>query len=109
MLVVAAIMTVGMAMSPELLRANDAPAPVVSTGTERVVLAVDGMTCELCTTTVRMALDGVEGASVVDVTYEPPHATIDIDPGQTDSKELLDAIQGIGYQASLVWESEGGD
>ncbi len=108
LLAIAIIMTVGMAISPELLRADDAPVSVSSQGLERVVLAVDGMTCDLCTTTVRMALGDVDGATVVDVTYEPPHATVDFDPSSTDSNQLVAAIEAVGYKASPVWESSDG-
>jgi mercuric ion transport protein len=104
LLVVAVIMTAGFAMSPDLLKAESAPLTYETVGNQRVVLAVEGMTCETCTTTVRMILDEVEGAEVAEVTYEPPHATVDIDGDRVTSEQLVAAIQKIGYDASVVWE-----
>ncbi len=104
LLLVAVIVTAGLAMSPDLLKADSAPQAYETAGGQRVVLAVEGMTCETCTTTVRMILNEVEGAEVADVTYEPPHATVDIDADRVTSEELVAAIQKIGYDATVVWE-----
>lgn len=105
LLVVAAIATAGLAMSPTFLKAEEATASAVAPSGERIVLAIEGMTCETCTTTVRTLLSEVDGASVVSVTYEPPHATVDVDPEKVDSEDLIEAVRTVGYDASVVWES----
>lgn len=107
LLVVGAILTAGFALSPEMIRAEEGG--VATSGESelhRVVLAVEGMTCDSCTTTVRRLLEEVDGAEVVTVTYEPPHATVDIVPSETEVSELVAAIESIGYTATLVWEAD---
>jgi copper chaperone CopZ len=109
LLLVAALVTLGAAASPELLAPAGPQEVAASNQLHRVVLAVEGMTCPTCTLTVEKALGDLEGAVVVGVTYEPPHATVDLDPARWNASDAIASIEAVGYTAQLVWEENDGD
>ncbi len=70
-------------------------------GSATVSLHVEGMTCASCKVAVRTALsklDGVKGAKV-DVTKKS--AIVDYDPTRVTPQQMVDAVNRLGYQASL--------
>ena len=66
---------------------------------QEVILEVEGMTCETCTTTVHMALSKLDGVFEVLVTYEPAHALVRFDANRVGVKEFESATRDAGYPA----------
>ena len=66
-----------------------------------VQLDIEGMTCASCATRVEKALNSLEGVEA-SVNYATERATIVV--GGADSAELLRAVEGAGYRASVHTE-----
>jgi len=76
---------------------------------ERVDLPIGGMTCAACATRIERRLNRIEGVAAT-VNYATETATVAYDPHRTAPAELVDAVEGIGYHASLpsgVREAQG--
>jgi copper chaperone CopZ len=76
-----------------------ARADVVSSAS--VSLHVEGMTCASCKVAVRTALTKLGGVKDAKVDVATKSATIDYDPTKVTLQELVDAVNRLGYQASL--------
>src|SRR5690606_20316083 len=63
-------------------------------------LAVQGMTCASCAAKIEKKLNGIDGVSAT-VNYATDKATVTYDPGSVEPDALVDAVQGLGYQAQL--------
>ncbi len=71
-------------------------------GTLRTLhLAISGMTCEHCRLHVAEALTAVDGVSSATVDLKRGTATITLLTAVTTDAELLAAVDGAGYQASV--------
>jgi len=110
----AALLVVGLVVSPYLLGTSSSGAPqqaqAAVTGSQdadgesatpasfqQVVLNVDGMTCASCPKTVRTSLEGGEGVYSVETTYEPPEAVVRFDPYKVSVEDLTRAAKNAGY------------
>jgi len=71
-----------------------------STDVEKVVLAIDGMTCSHCAESVRRALNECPGVNSVQVDLKRGEAVIA--GHQTDINTLTGAVEELGYKASRV-------
>lgn len=71
--------------------------PAAPASFQQVVLTVEGMTCQSCTTTVQKALEGAPGVYSAEVTYEPPQAVVRFDPAKTSVDALTQATTNAGY------------
>lgn len=66
-----------------------------------LTLTVSGMSCGGCVKSVTQVLQALPGVAQAEVTLDPPHATVDYDPGRLTAQTLIDAIRGAGFDASL--------
>ena len=62
-------------------------------------LKVEGMTCGHCQSSVKRALESVEGVQGAEVDLEDGTARVE---GDADPAKLVAAVQEEGYQASTV-------
>ena len=62
-------------------------------------LKVEGMTCGHCQSSVKRALESVEGVQGAEVNLEDGTARVE---GDADPAKLVAAVQEEGYQASTV-------
>lgn len=60
-------------------------------------LNVHGMTCGGCVSSVKRALANLPGVRQADVSLEKNQASIDYDPAQVSSEQLMAAIRDAGY------------
>ncbi len=67
--------------------------------TEKVVLEVNGMTCNHCAGKVKDALDAVEGVTGADVDLDSGRVSIEGDSLTGDA--LTKAVGEAGYQATI--------
>ncbi|MDO8736492.1 MAG: heavy metal translocating P-type ATPase [Thermoleophilia bacterium] len=74
--------------------------------TEKIELAVQGMTCASCVEHVQKALLGVDGAVSAGVNLATERATVEFVPGATGRDDLARAVESAGYK---VLASDEGD
>jgi copper chaperone CopZ len=70
-------------------------------GSASVTLHVEGMTCASCKVAVRAVLSKIEGVKDARVDVPKKSATVDYDPAKVTPRQLVDAVNRLGYQASL--------
>ncbi len=79
---------------------------VAFAGEQTVYLKVDNMYCASCPYIVKKSLEGVEGVSKVDVTYDKKSsdgaATVTFDDTKTNLKALTDATKNAGFPSKAV-------
>ncbi len=66
-----------------------------------VSLHVEGMTCPSCKVAVRTALSRLDGVKDAKVEVARQSATVEYDPGRVTPQRLVDAVNRLGYRASL--------
>lgn len=66
-----------------------------------VVLSVPTMNCPVCPITIKKSLEGVEGVSDVQVSYDEKEAVVKFDDGQTDVTALKSATANAGFPSSV--------
>ena len=77
--------------------AQDAPSSGDAT---RAELHVEGMTCEGCESGVKAALEKLEGVQEAEISHKRSRATVTYDPAKVTPRELLAAVESVGYKAS---------
>ena len=70
-------------------------------GSATTTLRVDGMTCPSCKVAVRTALSKLGGVKDAKVDVANKSATVEYDPSKVTPQQLVDAVNRLGYQASL--------
>jgi len=76
--------------------------------TERTThLAISGMSCANCASTIDEALEALEGVRNADVNYATDEATVTYDPAVTSLERIYDAVDGAGYDPELASLSVG--
>lgn len=104
----------GLLVLPDVLGAL-AASPAASTApsaaaepakTRRAVLAVSGMTCGGCVATVKTALSKTPGVTAVEVSLEPPRASVTYDPSKTNVRALVKALEDAGYDGERLSDEE---
>ena len=68
---------------------------------ERVTFAVSGMTCAACQSFLQRTLIAQAGVEDATVNLMLNNATVSYDPTQVKPEQLVEAIQGAGYEAEL--------
>lgn len=66
-----------------------------------VVLSVPTMNCPVCPITIKKSLEGVEGVSDVQVSYEEKEAVVKYDDEKADIAALKSATSNAGYPSSI--------
>jgi mercuric ion transport protein len=87
---------VGMNTSRYLFARTSASAqaqPPVTSGMNRIVIPVEGMTCATCEVGVHYALKSVNGVESARVSAAAKTATVDYDPSKTNPEKLVVAIK----------------
>ena len=68
---------------------------------ETVVLTVSGMHCDSCAHGITAMLKRTEGVIRADVSYEEREARVVYDGERTSPKQLIEAIEKLGYKAAV--------
>lgn len=71
--------------------------PDKTTQPVEVVYHVDGMTCDHCEESIQKGVSEVQGVSLVEANHEDSTTRVIYDPGKTDSKTIVAAIEKRGY------------
>ena len=72
--------------------------------TSTVSFRVVGMTCASCQVTVRTALKKIDGVENARVSASECRATVDYEASKVTPAQLVDAVNKLGYQASMPAE-----
>jgi Cu+-exporting ATPase len=75
--------------------------------TERLLLAVEGMTCASCVARVEKALATVPGVLAASVNLASERATVDAVRGAVTAADLVAAVEAAGYRASRLQPAQG--
>jgi len=67
---------------------------------ETTVIAIKGMTCMGCVSSVKRVLGAVPGVGSAEVSLEKAQAEVTYDPGKTGPDALKAAITDAGYDAA---------
>ena len=73
---------------------------------ERVELAIEGMTCASCAARIEKRLNRLEGVSA-SVNYASEHAAVTFESGRVSIEDLIGSVEAAGYHASLPDEALG--
>jgi Cu+-exporting ATPase len=84
------------------------PGTSATSGTLKVTLPVEGMTCAACQATVQRALTKAPGVAKAAVNLMTNEATVEYDPAATDPASLVTAINDTGYVSHLPAATAGG-
>ncbi|MBO1511344.1 heavy metal translocating P-type ATPase [Metabacillus bambusae] len=73
---------------------------------EKVELNIIGMTCAACATRIEKGLNKLEGVTKASVNLALENATIEYNPAQTGTSEMMKQVEKLGYQANLKDEQK---
>lgn len=62
---------------------------------------VKGMTCASCAVTLKTGVKKLDGINTVNASVGEKNAVVSFDPQKTDEKKIEEAIDKIGYEATL--------
>jgi len=71
-----------------------------TSASERVELPITGMTCASCANRIEKKLNKLDGVSAT-VNYATEKATVQYDAAAVEQSQLVDAVEAVGYQATL--------
>jgi Cu+-exporting ATPase len=74
--------------------------PAERSATRTLELPIDGMTCASCAARIEKRLNGLDGVQA-SVNYATEKATVAFDPAEVAPDQLVTAVEGAGYRASL--------
>ena len=77
------------------------PLAVPAANPKTVTLAMQSMTCELCTLTVKKSLAKVPGVSAVKVDFDKKTASVTFDADQAQPEALTKATTNAGYPSTV--------
>jgi len=75
---------------------------------ERLELPIEGMTCSSCAGRVEKSLNRLEGVEAT-VNFATERASVSFDPARVEPEQLVEAVAGVGYSASLPAPVAGGE
>lgn len=75
------------------------PATKEAASTREIVLPVEGMSCMVCVARVKKEISAMPGVTAVNVDLAERNARISFDPKRVSPKQLVAAIDKLGYKA----------
>jgi len=69
--------------------------------TERAIIVVEGMSCSSCAKGIKAMLKRTPGVIAAEVSFERHEAVVDYDADQTSREKIVEAINKLGYKASI--------
>lgn len=111
MLWVATVAVAGFAFFPSyvgiLLGGSTDPLLTDDSSVKKIVLAIDGMTCEGCTAPIERELSSMHGVASASIDYEKAEGLVFLDSENSCSpKDLVATVERAGFQAKVVSQPE---
>ena len=69
---------------------------------EQTTLSLEGMTCVSCAMRIEKGLGKLPGVTEASVNFAAEQATVTYDPGQTGVEQMVQKIEALGYDATLL-------
>lgn len=69
--------------------------------TERVLIAVEGMSCSSCASGIKAMLKRTPGVISAEVSFEKREADVEYNSEQTTREKIVEAITKLGYKATI--------
>ena len=77
-------------------------AAVTSTGTKRVLIKVDGISCPTsCPSGIKAMLERTPGVVSAEASYWDKQAKVEFNSTETSPEKIVEAIKDMGYRASV--------
>ncbi|KRM06660.1 hypothetical protein FC59_GL001574 [Lactobacillus kitasatonis DSM 16761 = JCM 1039] len=73
---------------------------------KKVMMKLDGMTCPSCLTKIKKAVESTPGTDDIKVLFNAGKLKFVMDPAQTNSNEIKNAIEEMGYEVKGVKEKD---
>lgn len=73
---------------------------------EKVMMKLDGMTCPSCLTKIEKAVESIDGTDEIKVLFNAGKLKFVMDQNKTNSDEIKNAIEEMGYEVKGVKEKE---
>lgn len=73
---------------------------------EKVMMKLDGMTCPSCLTKIEKAVESIDGTDEIKVLFNAGKLKFIMDPAKTNSDEIKNAIEEMGYEVKGIKEKE---
>lgn len=89
-------------VSPESSSSNDDHSAGKKPQLLFTTVAVEGMTCGACTSSVAGAFEGVEGVVQFDISLLAERAVLIHDPKKITPEQIVSTIEGVGFDARVV-------
>lgn len=68
---------------------------------ERVMVAIEGMSCTSCASGIKAMLKRTPGVISAEVSFERREADVEYDPERTTREKIVEAITKLGYKATV--------
>lgn len=78
-----------------------------STKTKEVTLKIDGITCKMCSLTIKTALKKLDGVSDADVSFKDKEAKVKYDGDRVTVDQMLNAVESAGKYKVVIIDKEG--
>ncbi len=69
--------------------------------TERVLIAIEGMSCTSCASGIKAMLKRTPGVISAEVSYERREAIVDYDADKTSREKIVEAVTKLGYKDTV--------
>lgn len=73
---------------------------------KKVMMKLDGMTCPSCLTKIKKAVESTPGTDDIKVLFNAGKLKFVMDLAQTNSNEIKNAIEEMGYEVKGVKEKD---
>ncbi len=73
---------------------------------KKVMMKLDGMTCPSCLTKIKKAVESTPGTDDIKVLFNAGKLKFVMDPAQTNSNEIKNAIEEMGYEVKGIKEKD---
>ena len=73
---------------------------------KKVMMKLDGMTCPSCLTKIKQAVGSTPGTDDIKVLFNAGKLKFVMDPAQTNSNEIKNAIEEMGYEVKGIKEKD---
>ena len=73
---------------------------------KKVMMKLDGMTCPSCLTKIKKAVESTPGTDDIKVLFNAGKLKFVMDPAQTNSNKIKNAIEEMGYEVKGIKEKD---
>jgi len=94
-------LTGAMGISIKVSRPAHAAVAASAIKTERVLIAVEGMSCTSCASGIKAMLKRTPGVISAEVSFEKREANVEYDSEKTTREKIAEAITKLGYKATV--------